>query len=224
MMQRWRLSISVLAVMMMSGIGCGRPDTGANADIAPASSHEKSTAKAGNRRSFSLIDQHGQLVTDQTFRGEWLIVFFGFTHCADFCPTTLFRVSAALKELGEEARNVRVVFITIDPERDTPELLKTYLESFGAGFTGLGGSPQQVAEVTTAFRTYSRKQPAAPDGSYSVDHSTSLYVIDPDGYLSRQLSSDATPQQLAATLRRTITPNSWRTGCSADNRFCQQAR
>lgn len=138
-MQRWRLSISVLAVLMMSGVGCGRPDTGANADIAPASSHERSTAKAGNSRSFSLIDQHGKLVTEETFRGEWLIVFFGFTHCADFCPTTLYRVSAALKELGEEARNVRVVFITIDPERDTPELLKIYLKPFGEGFTGLGG-------------------------------------------------------------------------------------
>lgn len=159
---------------------------------------------AGARRTFSLVDQHGRPITDDTFRGEWLIVFFGFTHCPDFCPTTLFRLDQSLEKLAATARNVRVLFITVDPERDTPEALAAYLQPLGPKFIGATGSLQQVEAVTRAFRTYSRKQPASPDGAYSVDHSTQLYLVSPDGLLSRQLSSQATPDQLVTTLRTII--------------------
>jgi protein SCO1 len=157
--------------------------------------------ETGRYPSYSLVDQHGRPMTEKTFRGEWLIVFFGFTHCPDFCPTTLYRLSKTLDELGVQAQNVRVAFITVDPERDAPQVLEAYLHPFGPKFTGGTGTVQQVAAATRAFRTYSVKQAPSADGTYAVTHSTSLYVVSPDGRLSRQLSSQATPEQLAASLR-----------------------
>lgn len=170
----------------------------------PASRAAEQAHAAGAVRAFSLIDHHGRPITNDTFRGEWLIVFFGFTHCPDFCPTTLFQLDKTLEKLAAPAEHVRVLFITVDPERDTPETLAAYVRPLGPEFIGATGSAQQIEAVTRAFRTYSRKQPASADGSYAVDHSTQLYVVDPDGRLSRQLSSQATPDQLATTLRSLI--------------------
>lgn len=189
------LAIPVL-VAIVAGVALWRERGEAETTIAP-------TVDARAERNFSLIDQDGQPVTAETFRGGWLIVFFGFTHCPDFCPTTLFRLDKALDMLGALAGNVRVLFITVDPERDTPQVLANYLRPLGPKFIGATGNAEQIEAVTRTFRTYSRKQPASPDGSYVVDHSTFLYVMDAEG-LSRQMSSQATPEQLAATLRAVI--------------------
>jgi protein SCO1/2 len=155
---------------------------------------------ASTRRSFSLIDQHGQAVTDADFRGQWLVVFFGFMHCADFCPATLFKLRQTLTQLGDDAGKVRVLFITVDPERDTPAFMEKYLKSFGSQFVAGTGSMEQVSAAARTFRTYFQKQPAAADGSYAVDHSTHIYVVNPHGELDRQMSSGATPEQIAAAL------------------------
>jgi len=162
------------------------------------------TREASAHRTFSLLDQQGHTITDQTFRGEWLIVFFGYTSCPDFCPTTLFLLHQTLQKLQGRARSVRVLFITVDPERDTPEKLAAYLLNLGPKFVGGTGTEQQIEAAKQAFRAYSRKQSAGADGWYAVDHSTQLYVMDPDGRLARQLSSQSTPEQLAMSLRTLI--------------------
>lgn len=205
-----RTALLALALLAAIAIGVAAwlaphdADTSTAGPGAHAAGPAVKAGEAGAQRTFSLVDHHGRPITDDTFRGEWLIVFFGFTHCPDFCPTTLFQLNKTLEELEARAENVRVLFITVDPERDTPEMLAAYLRPLGPKFIGATGSTQQIEAATRAFRTYSRKQPASTDGSYSVDHSTQLYVVDPDGLLSRQLSSQATPDQLATTLRSIV--------------------
>ena len=161
-------------------------------------------AATAGAHGFSLVDQNGRAVTDQSFRGEWLIVFFGFTHCPAACPTTLSNLAAALDELGTRGESVRVALITVDPERDSPAVLERYLEPFGPRFVGLTGTTTQLAAATGTFRAYSQLEPAAADGAYDVQHSTYLYLVGPDGRFRRQISSDATWEQLAATLSKSI--------------------
>src|SRR6185437_3776875 len=122
------------------------------------------TREASAHRTFSLLDQQGHTITDQTFRGEWLIVFFGYTSCPDLCPTTLFLLHQTLQKLQGRARSVRVLFITVDPERDTPEKLAAYLLNLGPKFVGGTGTEQQIEAAKQAFRAYSRKQSAGADG------------------------------------------------------------
>ena len=171
-----------------------------------AGSHDPSLdlAATADSRPFALMDQYGRAVTDESFRGEWLIVFFGFTHCPAACPMTLAKLAAALDELGTQGEDVRVALITVDPERDAPEALATYLEPFGPRFVGLTGTTKQLAAATRVFRAYSQQQPASADGAYDVQHSTHLYLVGPDGRFRRQLSSDATAGELAATLSKSI--------------------
>ena len=179
----------------------GRLETGKN--------HDKAidVASPADSRLFSLTDQYGRAVTDESFRGEWLIVFFGFTHCPAVCPATLSKLAAALDELRNQGKDVRVVLITVDPERDAPEVLAKYLEPFGPRFVGLTGTMKQLAAATRIFRAYSQQQPASADGAYDVQHSTHLYLVGPDGRFRRQISSDATAGQLTATLSKSIVPS-----------------
>jgi len=163
---------------------------------------------AADSYSFSLTDQDGHAVTNASYRGQWLIVFFGFTHCPDVCPTTLARVGAALDELKIPVEAVQVVLITIDPERDPPEVLAAYLKPFGPRFVGLTGTTNQLEAANRNFRAYSQRQPVAADGSYTMQHSSYLYLVGPDGRFRRQISSDATSSELAATLSKSFASSS----------------
>lgn len=162
--------------------------------------HDTYTAQ----RSFSLVDQHGTAVSARDFLGEWLLVTFGFTQCPDVCPMSMSRLATAVKLLDADARQLRVALITVDPERDTPEVLARYVAAFDTRFVGLTGSPQQVAAATAAFGAYAAPQAADADGSYAVNHSSAFYLIDPRGRFSRQLSSETSPEQLAASLKKII--------------------
>jgi protein SCO1 len=155
-------------------------------------------------RAFALTDSRGTAVTDQSFRGEWVIVYFGFTHCADTCPAALFKLSQALDSLGEQGAHVRVAFITIDPERDSSEALKDYLRPFGSRFTGLTGSPQEISAAEDTFRAYAQKQVPTADGNYQVKHSSAFYVLDPEGRFRRQISAESGIPDLTASLRSAI--------------------
>ena len=126
---------------------------------------------------FALVDQDGRAVTEADFAGATHLVFFGFTHCPDVCPTTLQQISDVLAALGPKARAMKVAFITVDPERDRPDTLKTYLSSFDSRITGLTGSPAQVAAAVKAYRAYSRKV-AGKDGDYTIEHTALVYVMD----------------------------------------------
>ncbi|HLY44292.1 MAG TPA: SCO family protein [Stellaceae bacterium] len=153
---------------------------------------------------FQLVDQNGKPFTDADLKGKWHLVFFGYTHCPDICPTTLNELSLAFDKLTTEQRaNVGVVFISVDPERDTPKILKSYLESFGAPVVGLTGSAAEVKQAAQDYRVYYAKHPL-PGGDYEMDHSALIYVMDPQGRFNSTLTLDSTAEQMAARLRKLV--------------------
>jgi protein SCO1/2 len=133
-------------------------------------------------RQLSLTDHNGKPRTLADFRGKVVVIFFGFTHCPDVCLTTLAELAQVAKELGDEARKMQVLFVTVDPERDTPEVLGRYVPSFDPSFLGLSGDAEATARAAKEFKIYYQKQPL-PDGGYSVDHSAGTYILDQQGRL-----------------------------------------
>ncbi len=150
---------------------------------------------------FKLTDQNGQTVTEQDMKGRPFLVFFGFTHCPDVCPTTLFEVSQIFRALGPDADRVRALFITVDPERDTPALMKDYLSSFDPHMAGLTGDPAAVAAVAKAYRVYYKKVPL-DQGGYTMDHTAIIYLMDKEGRFVAPFSLKRTTEAAAADLRR----------------------
>jgi protein SCO1 len=135
-------------------------------------------------KGFSLTDHTGKARTLEDFKGKVVSIFFGFTHCPDVCPTTLAEMKGVLDKLGpDDARRVQVLFVTIDPERDTPALLANYVPAFHPSFLGLAGSPEATAKMAKDFKVFYQKVPGKTPGSYSMDHSAGSYVYDPQGRL-----------------------------------------
>jgi len=149
---------------------------------------------------FRLTDQNGGTVTEQNLKGAPFLVFFGFTHCPEVCPTTLFELSEILRKLGPDGKRVRVVFITIDPERDTPAALKDYLSSFDPRMLALTGDPAEIAAVAKAYRVYYKKVPLEQD--YTIDHTAIVYLMDKEGRFVSPFSLKRTTEAAAADLRR----------------------
>jgi len=134
-------------------------------------------------RDFQLADFDGHPRRLSDFRGSVAVVFFGYTHCPDVCPTTLSELASAIKQLGPDGGRVQVLFITADPERDTNEVLKQYVTAFNPRFVGLRGTPEQTAQVAKAFKVLIQKNPGTDPNNYTVDHSAGTYVYDPSGRL-----------------------------------------
>ena len=132
---------------------------------------------------FSLIDHHGKPRTLADFRGKAVVIFFGYTQCPDFCPTTLSELAAAMQLLGPDASRVQVLFVTVDPARDTRDVLAQYVPAFDPSFLGLYGDDKATAEVAKEFKVIYEKQPGREPGSYTVDHSAGTYLFDPQGRL-----------------------------------------
>ena len=151
--------------------------------------------------AFTLVSQSGNKVSDKDFAGTPFLVFFGFTHCPDVCPTTLYETSEVLRALGNNADKLKVAFITVDPERDTPEALKNYLGSFDPRIVGLTGSQEEIDRVTRAYRAYYRKVPLK-DGSYTMDHTALVYLMDKRGNFVGSFNVKRTPQEAAKELTR----------------------
>jgi len=151
--------------------------------------------------SFELVDQNGRTVTDRDLKGRPFLVFFGFTRCPDICPTTLFEVSEILRALGKDADRVGALFITVDPERDTPAALKDYLSSFDPHLAGLTGEPAAVAAVAKAYRVYFKKVPL-DQGGYTMDHTAIVYLMDKEGRFVSPFNLKRTTEAAAADLRR----------------------
>ena len=139
-------------------------------------------AGAGFGRELNLTDHNGKPRTLADFRGKVVTVFFGFTHCPDVCPTTLAEMAQVMKELGTDADKLQVLFITVDPERDTPQVLKQYVPSFHPSFLGLYGDAEATARTAKEFKVFVQKQPVK-NGSYSVDHGAGTFILDRDGKL-----------------------------------------
>jgi len=151
--------------------------------------------------AFSLVDQSGKPFTEKDLTGKPSLVFFGFTHCPDICPTKLFEITQMLDSLGTDASKVNVVFITVDPERDTTELLSTYLGSFHAGIRGLTGTDEQVTQAMRAYRAFGRKVPL-DGGGYTMDHTTFVYLMDKQGQFVSTFDVTRDPAKAAQDLRR----------------------
>jgi protein SCO1/2 len=149
---------------------------------------------------FQLVDQDGRTVSDRDLSGRPFLVFFGFTHCPEICPTTLFEVSEVLRALGPDADKVQALFITVDPERDTPDKLKDYLSSFDPHLRGLTGDAAAVAAVTKAYRVYVRKVPQ--DSGYTMDHTAIVYLMDKTGRFVAPFSLKRRAAEAAADLRK----------------------
>ena len=156
---------------------------------------------------FRLENGHGQVVTDQAFRGKYMLVYFGYTSCPDVCPTTLTHVAHALTKLGPIADRLTPVFITVDPKRDTPKIMQQYTAAFSRQLVGLTGTPQQIAKVAKEYHVYYaiHKTGDGPD-DYTVDHSSVLYLMDPKGRFVAPVRADSSGDELAAELRRLIRP------------------
>jgi protein SCO1/2 len=150
---------------------------------------------------FTLIDQDGRTVTDKDLRGRPFLVFFGFTHCPDVCPTALFEISEVLGKLGPDAQRVSALFVTIDPERDTPVQMKDYLSSFNPRLVGLTGDPAAIAAVAKEYRVYVKKVPL-DHGDYTMDHTALVYLMDKDGRFVAPFNLKRSTEDAAADLRR----------------------
>lgn len=150
---------------------------------------------------FALVDHTGRAVTDASFAGKFLLIYFGFTHCPDVCPTELQTIGVALDSLGGAGEAVQPLLISVDPARDTPENLAAYVPAFHPRLIGLTGSDEQVAAVAKAYRVYYAKTPAGPDGNYNVDHTSFVYLMGPDGRLRSLFRAGASPEAVAREIR-----------------------
>ena len=173
-----RAPSQVIAVLALATIllGGSLPALAAN----PISPREASAEVGG---PFTLVDQYGHTVTDAQFRGKWLLVYFGYTHCPDACPTALTNMADALDQIGPSKRQkVQAIFITVDPERDTSVVMKDYVGAFeGADIIGLTGTPEQIGVAEAAYRIHARRYDL-PGGDYAMSHAATIDIMDPDGH------------------------------------------
>ena len=150
---------------------------------------------------FQLTDQSGTTVTDKSLQGRPSLIFFGFTHCPDVCPTSLFEISEVLRAMGKDADRVNAYFVSVDPERDSKEAMKDYLSSFDPHLKGLTGDPEAIAKVLSAYRVYAKKVPLK-DGDYTMDHTALTYLMDRDGRFVAPFNLNRTPDEAASDLRK----------------------
>ncbi|MDP3409416.1 SCO family protein [Bosea sp. (in: a-proteobacteria)] len=162
--------------------------------FSPARQSQSGTASVGG--PFALTAQDGKTLTDKDLRGAPFLVFFGFTHCPDICPTKLFEISEVLRAAGPKGEKLRALFVTVDPERDTPEIMKSYLGSFDPRIVGLSGDRPAIDAMIKAYRAYSRKVPLK-DNDYTMDHTSLAYLMGKDGGFVGAFNVEQPPAQAA---------------------------
>ena len=197
------LALSAAVAVALTGVVAWQltPMPGSSGSAAKVASTQAPVQIGG---SFELTAHTGEMVTEKSFGGKLLLIFFGFTYCPDVCPNALNTVALALDELGAEAEAVQPLFITVDPARDTPEVLADYVTVFHPGIVGLAGTDEQTAAVAKAYRAYYAKvEPKDGDPEdYLMDHSAMLYLMGPDGRLLTLFSHNAGPEEMAAGIRK----------------------
>ncbi len=189
---RFKLLAAVLAVAAVAGL--------ALVVMRPEPPAPKGEAAIGG--PFTLVNHLGETVTDADFHGRFLLVFFGYTYCPDVCPTTLTTITNALDQLGADGDKVTPVFISVDPERDTPEYLREYLAYFHPRLVGLTGTPAQVAAAAAAYRVYYAKAGQGGEEDYIMDHTSVVYLMGPDGKYLAHFAHETTPEDMASGIRR----------------------
>ena len=186
-----RLLFLTLALLLA---GCDSRPQFVNTDI----------SEAGYARDFALTDHNGKPRTMADFRGKAVVIFFGYTQCPDVCPTTMTGMAEAMKLLGGDAAKVQVLFVTVDPERDTQQLLAQYVPVFNPSFLGLFADAQTIARTAQEFRVFYKKQPGSTPTTYTVDHSAGSYVYDPQGKLRLYIKHGEKPEVIAKDLKLLI--------------------
>jgi protein SCO1 len=151
---------------------------------------------------FELVDQNGKTRTDADFRGRYMLVFFGYTHCPDFCPTGLQAMAETLDTLGKDGEKIQPIFITVDPDRDTPQVMKEYVVNFHPRLLGLTGSDAQIAKAAKAYRVYYARAGKPGTEDYLMDHSTFTYFMGPDGKYLTHFSHGTPPKTVAERIRK----------------------
>ncbi len=194
-----RFAITLLAALALT-LGLAACDGGK-----PAAKFASSDITGAEfAQAFTLTDHNGERRSLADFKGKAVLLFFGFTHCPDVCPTTLARAKLALQKLGPDASKVQVLFVSVDPERDTAEVLKGYVTAFDSGFVGFTGTPDEIKQVAQDFRIIYQKSKGDGPNDYTVDHSTQTYVYDPQGrirlYISHAQDVDAVAHDLRLLL------------------------
>jgi protein SCO1/2 len=206
MTARETLRLGLFAIVAF-GVGLVVSRTVLSPRSAPVPRTENATILSPSRElpSFRLIDQDGRALAPDFLQGQWSLVFFGFTHCPDVCPTTLATLARMRKQLTglESTEQPRVVFVSVDPERDTPPRLKEYVRFFDPGFIGATGTPDEVQKVAKAFSVPFMKVPL-PGGGYTVDHGAGVFVIAPSGRIVAYASPPLVPDVLARDYRQTV--------------------
>ena len=188
------------ALIVVTVVLVSRPPAGG----VPAVGEVVSTGQADVGGPFRLVDQEGRAVDESLLLGKWSLVFFGFTWCPDYCPTTLAALDATQERLGDKAKDLQIVFISVDPERDTPQALKDYLSSdgFPEGVIGLTGSPEQVRAAADAYRAYYQK--VGEGEGYTMNHSLTVYLMGPDGGFRTAVAEELGPERSAAIIERAM--------------------
>jgi protein SCO1/2 len=190
------LGLGLSALLITSMLGCSPKPSFKNVDI---------TGSTVFGNNFSLLDSNGNTKTMADYKGKVVVVFFGFTQCPDVCPTTLTEMDEALKLLGPKADKVQVIFITVDPERDTASVLAQYVPSFNPRFVGLRPADEaDLEKVAKDFRIYYKKVPGSKPGSYTMDHSAGSYVLDQNGQLRLYIKHAQGPEVLAHDLKNIL--------------------
>ena len=193
----WVVAVIAIAALL---VGARLLQWGGGSVHAPHESEAQSQDSVGG--PFTLVDADGKEVTDKDFLGKFVLIYFGYTFCPDICPTELGLVAKALDALTPEQRDKIVpLFITVDPERDTPAVMKTYTAAFHPKIVGLTGSVEQIDQAKAAYHVYAKKAPGSDEKSYSIDHSSVLYLIGPDGGFLRHFNMNATLDQVIEELR-----------------------
>ena len=189
----WRLSLFLFAAFVVSSLAACSPEG------PKFRSTDLTGADFGKQLALSAHDGKPRALAD--FRGKLVVLFFGYTHCPDVCPTTLADMAGVMKVLGKDAERVQMLFVTLDPERDTPEVLRQYVPAFDARFLGLYGDAAATQRAAKEFKIFYEKRPGSAAGAYTVDHSAQIYVLDATGQLRLFMRQERIAQDLAEDLR-----------------------
>ena len=194
---------TVIAILMLAAAAGGFWFALQSGYFGPLSESAKQAGKIKIGGPFELVDHWGEKVTDADFKGANTLIFFGYTYCPDVCPTTLTNISTALDILGDDAADMNVLFISVDPERDKPEYLKDYLQHFHPAIIGLTGDPTQIKKVAKAYGVYyakAQEDGAEPD-DYYVDHTALVFMMGPDGQYKAHFGHTTEPEAIVAKIK-----------------------
>ena len=195
-------SIVIALIVLALGVGLFIAEKQGRLSFA---SNETSTGKADIGGGFTLTDQNGNQVSDSQFRGKYMLVFFGFTSCPSICPVGMATLTQVMEQLGDDASKVQPVFITVDPETDTPARMKEFLANFHPSIVGLTGTPEQIKAVESAYKVYAAKsKDKNMPGGYNVDHSGFIYLMDKNGEYLRHCAYDETSAKLTSDIKEAI--------------------